>query len=123
MKYYNLILSILLLCSCTSLSRFIEIGSEYIEVDKPILKFSFNKEIVKTTHTVVLELPSIPELEIEPDPDPDFVLQPFNQKLSTSKKHILLTYNDTISYFNENTFTEKFKIIKREIPVKILEVN
>lgn len=123
MKNYKLILSVLIFSSCTSLSRFIELGSEYIEIDKPTLKFSSNKKPVKTSNTLLLELPTIPPLDIKQDPDPDFVLQPVNHKLSNSKKDVLLIYNDTISYFNEKTFTEKFKIIKREIAVKILEVN
>lgn len=123
MKYFKLLITILLFTSCTSLSRFIEIGSEYIEIDKPKLRFSSSKIESKTINTLLIELPNTLQLPIEQDPDTNFILQPINHKLTPNKQGVTLVYNDTISFFNPKTFTEKVKIIKREIPIKILEAN
>lgn len=123
MKYLFSIVLIASLISCTSLERFIEFGSDYIELEKPTLKFKSSHKQTKSSHTLLIELPKNLQLPIPEHPDTNFVLQPIDHKLQPGKLGLHLSYNDTISYFNETNYTETITVIQREIPIKIINKN
>ena len=53
----------------------------------------------------------------------NFEYKAITDKLKVGANGISLIYRDTITSFDEVNYTEEFKVIKREIPIKIIEVK
>ena len=123
MKNLTLIILTSLFTSCTSLARLVEIGSNYIEIDKPVLRLKPQQQMQNKGNTLLIEISDFRDNYELPEADSNFVIQPFKSKFSVGMQGLKISYIDTISYFNESTFEEKFVIRQIEAPAKILKIE
>lgn len=83
-----------------------------------------NSNIKSTsTKTIEIELEELSFVTSLDETDTNLVLQSMSDQLKVGKSDVFITYKDTISYFDESTFTETVKIFTRQIPIKIKRVK
>jgi len=83
-----------------------------------------NSNIKSTsTKTIEIELEELSFVTSLDETDKNLVLQSMSDQLKVGKPDVFITYKDTISYFDESTFTETVKIFTGKIPIKIKRVK
>lgn len=74
------------------------------------------------TIKLIIEIPA-DYLSKWKDDDSNFVMQENLNSILLKGIEPVLSFNDTLSYFNSNIYEEKIKIIPFDIPVRVIEVE